>query len=131
VHLQPEDQSKSELTFENILKLSLNTYAGFEYNPFMRITQDQVKQVAKLANLPITSEEEEIYAEQLSNILEYVEQLNSVDTTNVEPTFNVTGQSNIMRQDEVSESLRQEDAVGNAANSKDGFFVTKGVFEEE
>lgn len=97
-----------------------------------------VKHVAKLANLPLTSEEEEKYSEQLSQILDYMEQLNQVDTSNVEPTFNVSGQNNVMREDETEPSLSQEEALQNAPNKEDGppvgeasMFVTKGVFGEE
>lgn len=102
----------------------------------MKLTKDQVKHVAKLANLPLTSEEEDSpegeagkYSEQLSRILEYVEQLNQADTNGVEPTFNVSGQNNIMREDETGECLSQDEALANAMQKKDGMFVTKGVFE--
>ena len=97
----------------------------------MSLTTDQVKHAAKLANLPLSQDEEEKYAEQLSKILEYVEQLNKVDTSNVEPTFNVSGQTNVTRKDETMASLSQEDALSNASQKRDGFFVTKGVFNEE
>lgn len=89
-----------------------------------------VKHVARLANLPLSKEEEEKYSEQLSKILDYVDQLNQVDTLGVEPTFNVTGNSNVMRKDETVASLSQEEALSNASNKKDGLFVTKGVFDE-
>ncbi|OGE19650.1 asparaginyl/glutamyl-tRNA amidotransferase subunit C [Candidatus Daviesbacteria bacterium RIFCSPLOWO2_02_FULL_41_8] len=89
-----------------------------------------VKHVAKLANLPLTPEEEEKYSEQLSAILGYFEKLNEVDTKEVEPTFNVTGQSNVMREDETASCLTQEKALSNAPKKKDGMFETKGVFEE-
>lgn len=97
----------------------------------MSLTKDQVKKVAKLANLPLTAEEEEKYAEQLSAILEYVEQLNSADTSNVEPTFNVSGQENVMAEDKIVECLTQEEVLSNAPQKKEGFFVTKGVFNNE
>lgn len=97
----------------------------------MSLTKDQVKKVAKLANLPITSEEEEKYSEQLSNILEYIEQLNSLDTSDVEPTFNVSGQVNILAEDKAGDCLTQDEALSNASKKNDGFFVTKGVFQEE
>lgn len=96
----------------------------------MKLTKDQVKKVAKLANLPLTYEEEEKYSEQLSNILDYFEQLNKVDTSKVEPTFNVTGQSNVMREDIPAPSLSQEEALSNVSQKKNGMFVAKGVFEE-
>jgi len=97
----------------------------------MKLTLDQVKKVAKLANLPLTSQEEEKYSQQLSAILDYFEQLNQVDTSNVEPTFNVTGLSNVMRKDETVASLCQEEALSNASKKNDGMFVTKGIFEED
>ncbi|MBI2196582.1 Asp-tRNA(Asn)/Glu-tRNA(Gln) amidotransferase subunit GatC [Candidatus Daviesbacteria bacterium] len=97
----------------------------------MNLTLDQVKHVAKLANLPLTPEEEEKYSEQLSKVLDYIEQLNSVDITNVEPTFNVTGQVNVMREDTTAGCFTQEEALSNAPKKKDGMFETKGVFEDE
>lgn len=104
----------------------------------MKLTLDQVKKVAKLANLPLTPEEEEKYSEQLSAILGYFEKLNEVDTSQVEPTFNVTGQSNVMREDTTTACLSQEEALSNAPKKKDGppvgeagMFETKGVFEDE
>ncbi len=98
----------------------------------MKLTKDTVKHVAKLANLPLTSEEEEKYAEQLSKILEYIDQLNKVDTTGVEPTFNVSGQLNIVAKDEIGDcALSQEDVLSNAPKKENGFFVTKGVFDSE
>ncbi len=103
----------------------------------MKLTSEQVKKVSKLANLPLTPEEEEKYSEQLSKVLSYIEQLNKVDTSlgdeptsDVEPTFNVTGESNVMSEDETGECLTQEDALLNAPKVKNNMFETKGVFEE-
>ncbi len=96
----------------------------------MGLTLDQVKHVAKLANTPLTEEEEEKYLEQLAKILGYFEDLNSVNTDGIDPTFNVSGQSNIEAKDEVGDCvLPQEDVLSNAPKEQDGFFVTKGVFE--
>lgn len=58
-----------------------------------------VKHVAKLANLPLLPEEEEKFANQLSQILDYVSQLQAVDTSNVKPTSQVTGLVNRTRPD--------------------------------
>lgn len=91
----------------------------------MKLTKDQVKHVARLANLPLTAEEEELYSQQLSKILDYINQLNQVDTSNVEPTFNVCGQENIVRKDETKASLSQEETLSNVSKKQDGFFVTK------
>lgn len=96
-----------------------------------------VSHVAKLANLPLSHGEEEKYSKQLSKILDYIDQLNRADTSKVEATFNVSGQSNVMRSDEMGECLNQDEALVNAPQKKNavpagrqGFFVTKGVFEE-
>lgn len=123
----------------------------------MSLTIDQVKKVAKLANLPITPTEEETYASQLSAIIEYIDSLENVDTSNVEPTYNISSRVNeIMEmetlpssyhkndqgevegkrrkaiyQSEPKDSLTQEQALQNAPKSKNGSFVTKGVFESE
>lgn len=88
-------------------------------NTLYNMKIDVVK-IAKLANLPLTQEEEEKYSKQLSKILDYMGKLNKVDTSKTEPTFNVTGLSNVMREDE-TESCEV---------IKKGFYVTKGVFSE-
>lgn len=95
----------------------------------MKLSIGQVKKVAKLANLPLENEEK--YTEQLSAILDYIDQLNSVDTTNIEPTFNVTGQVNVWQEDKVEASLTQEQALSNAPQKANGSFLTKGVFSDE
>lgn len=103
----------------------------------MRLSRDQVKHVAKLANLPLSSDEEDKYSDQLSKILDYIDQLNKVSTlrlrsgqaSDVEPTYNISGLSNVMRKDEVTDSLSQDEAISNGSQTKNGFFVTKGVFE--
>lgn len=96
----------------------------------MKLTPDQVKKVAKLANLPIPEQEIEKYSSQLSEILDYIDKLNKVDTFGIEPTFNVTGLENVMREDKAEEGLTQDAALQNASSRKNGMFVTKGVFEE-
>lgn len=97
----------------------------------MKLSTDKVKHVAKLANLPLSEKELNTYSEQLSKILDYIDQLENIDTKKVEPTFNVTGKQNVTRDDSVSKSLTQEEALVNAPSKKSGHFVTKGVFNEQ
>ena len=92
---------------------------------------DQVKKVAKLANLSLTPGEEEKFSGQLSKILGYIEELETVDTSSVEPTFNVIDKTNVLREDSAEVGLTQEEALANASVKKDGFFVSKGVFKDE
>lgn len=97
----------------------------------MKISTDQVREVAKLSNLDIPDSDLETYASQLSEILDYVNQLNAVDTSGVEPTFNVSPVSNVWQDDQVEPSLTQGQSLANAPVKKDGFFITEGVFGDE
>ena len=86
-----------------------------------------IRKLAKLANLTITPEEEEKYSQELSSTLDYVNKLNEVDTTGVEPTSQVTGLENVTREDEVRPSLTQEEALSNAKSTKNGYFKVKRI----
>lgn len=87
-----------------------------------------VKKVAKLANLPLSADEEEKYSQQLAKILDYIDQLNKIDTSKVEPTFNVSEQKNIMGKDEIRECQPQNDTILNASQKNKGFFSVKKIF---
>ena len=100
------------------------------YNPRMQLTKDEVKKVAKLANLPLTEKEEEKFAEQLSETLSYVESLNEVDTGNVDQTSQVTGLVNVTREDEVVPSFTQEQVLSNVKSSYQGFIKVEAILEE-
>ena len=90
-----------------------------------------ILKVAKLANLPISDQEEELFQNQLAKILDYIDKIETVDTKGIEPTFNVSSNTNITREDKPSTSLTQKQSLQNASQSKNGFLVTKGVFESE
>ena len=90
-----------------------------------------MEHIAKLARLRVTAEEKEKYAGQLSGILEYVEKLSAVDTANVEPTSQVTGLTNVSREDEVIESGISEELVACAPQHQDGYVVIPKIFENK
>lgn len=95
-----------------------------------KLSTEEVKHIAKLSRLALSEEEVSKYQDQLSSVLSYVEQLGEINTENVEPTANVTGLSNIERQDTIEPSgITQDDLAKNAPEFKDGFFVVPGVFE--
>jgi aspartyl/glutamyl-tRNA(Asn/Gln) amidotransferase C subunit len=78
-----------------------------------------IDNVENLANLPLSGEEEKTYSDQLSKILEYIDQIEKgVDIGKVEPTFNVTMNKNVMRKDKSSKSLTQHEAISNARSKK-------------
>ena len=66
----------------------------------MKLTPQKIEEIAKLARLELTEKEKSMYADQLSAVLNYVEQLNEVDTGNVPETCQVTGLINVVRADE-------------------------------
>ena len=88
-----------------------------------------VTKVAKLANLPLTEEEKEKFEKQLSETLEYVKQLEEIDTKKVEPTSQVTGLENVLREDEVTPSLLQREALQNAKETRKGFFKVPAILD--
>lgn len=90
------------------------------------ISREQVDAIAKLARLRLSSDERELYAEQLSSILAYVEKLGEVKTEGVEPTNQVTEQVNVLRRDGAkpeSDNVRQEILTLAPLRDGDGFKV--------
>lgn len=67
----------------------------------MKLTKDQVLHVAKLARIGLDEKQIQKFQKELSSILDYVEMLNEVDTKGIEPTSQVTGLTNVGREDEV------------------------------
>lgn len=87
--------------------------------------------IAKLANLPLTKDEEKKLGEQLQETLEYIENLNEIDTKSADPTSQVTGLENVARDDEVIPSLSQEEALQNTKSTHNGFFKVKGILDSD
>ncbi len=90
-----------------------------------------IRHIAKLANLQIEESEQEKFSTQLSSVLDYIGKLNELDTTTVEPTSQVTGLENVLREDETETSLTQEEALSQAKNTHNGLFIVKGLLENE
>lgn len=95
----------------------------------MKITSDQVAHVAKLARLAVTPDEVHLFAEQLSSILTYVEKLNQLDTSHIEPTSHVLPLSNVFREDKVRNSLPTEKVFETAPEREGPFFRVPKIIE--
>ncbi len=95
------------------------------------ITLDQTKHVAKLANLQISDAEVKRLSEQLSQTIEVISELDELDTTKVKPTSQVTGLTNVFREDQVDDfqRLTQKQALSNAKQTHQGYFVVPQVIE--
>jgi aspartyl-tRNA(Asn)/glutamyl-tRNA(Gln) amidotransferase subunit C len=93
-----------------------------------KLSRDDVLKLARLSRLKLTDEETEKFREELSEILEYVEILNKVDTSGLEPTSQVTGLKNVMRKDETRDyGYKPEDLLKNAPAIKDNQFKVRRV----
>lgn len=68
-----------------------------------KLTREDVLKLAQLARLELTEAEVEEYSRELSEILQYVEQLNDVDVSGLKPTNQVTGLTNVSREDEIKD----------------------------
>lgn len=95
----------------------------------MKLSHEEVKHIAILARLGISEEETEKFRGQLSDILENFAVLQEVDTTDIQPTSQVTGMRNVTSADEITPSLPQNKIMENAPRKEDGFFRIKAVLE--
>jgi len=83
----------------------------------MTVDDEEVRHVAELARVDLDDDEVERFTEQFGDILEYFEALD--DVPEVEPDADL---ANVMRPDEVTEGLTQEEALRNAPETEDGYF---------
>ena len=88
----------------------------------MGISINDVEHVALLARLAFSDKEKEEYAQQLSDILGYMDKLNTLDTEEVEPTAHVLPLKNVFREDRAEPGLKREAALQNAPEKEDGQF---------
>jgi aspartyl-tRNA(Asn)/glutamyl-tRNA(Gln) amidotransferase subunit C len=97
-----------------------------------KLTEKDVKYVAKLAQIKLSKEEVEKYKKQLSNVILYVEELNEVDTSGVKPTSQTTGLKNMVRKDviKIGECLNQEEALSGTETVDNGYFVVPVIFKK-
>lgn len=95
-----------------------------------KLTEDQVRQVAKLARLNCTEDEIAAFTRQLGEILNYVAQLEKLDTSGVEPLAHCLAIQNVFREDVVAASLSSDQALENAPRRRGGFFELPKVLTD-
>jgi aspartyl-tRNA(Asn)/glutamyl-tRNA(Gln) amidotransferase subunit C len=95
----------------------------------MKITREEVEHVALLARLKFSEEEKEKFTHQLNAILEYMEKLQELDTSRVEPTFHAVSRRNVFREDRVISSAPQDLSLSNAPDGDRGFFRVPKIIE--
>jgi len=95
------------------------------------IDRNDASHVAKLARLKLSPEELERFSAQLESILDYINQLNELDTSTVEPLSHALDLRNVFRDDAVTGSIPREQVLANAPEQRDGFFLVPPVLEWE
>lgn len=93
----------------------------------MRVTRELVLHIAELAHLKLKEEEIEKFQKELNQILEYVDKLNELDTSEVEPLSHPLPVVNVTREDKLQPSTAREEALKNAPDSTDEFFKVPKV----
>jgi aspartyl-tRNA(Asn)/glutamyl-tRNA(Gln) amidotransferase subunit C len=95
----------------------------------MKLTHEELRHVADLARLGLRDEELEALASELSSILEYIDQMEQLDTSAIPPTAQVGELVDVMRDDEVGPSLDVEDALRNAPARDGTYFLVRAMQE--
>jgi aspartyl-tRNA(Asn)/glutamyl-tRNA(Gln) amidotransferase subunit C len=95
----------------------------------MVVDENTVRRIARLARIKVTPEEAKGLESELSGILDWVKQLDEVDTTGVEPMTRVVDVALAMRKDEVTDGEKAADVIRNAPETTDSFYVVPKVVE--
>jgi len=97
------------------------------------VTPDDVKKIAKLANLKLQKDEVDLFAGQFTETVDMINRLNEINTSDVPATYQVTGLTNISRDDviDLTRILPQEVALREAKLTSHGFFVVPRVIDTD
>lgn len=95
----------------------------------MTIDKATVRKMGTLARIHVSPEDEDYYGPQIGNILKWIEQLQEVNTDNVEPLTSVSDIKLALRPDLVTDGDKVEDILANAPESVEGFFVVSKIVE--
>lgn len=95
----------------------------------MSIDTKTVEKIARLARIKVTDEEKTKFSQELSDIMQWIEQLQDVDTDGVEPLTSVVDMTLYQREDKITDGNVQEKVLANAPETTEGFFVVPKVVE--
>ena len=97
----------------------------------MEITSEMVDRLAHLARLKFSEEEKKELITDLERMIGFVEKLKEVDTSGVKPLLHITDAVNILRDDEVTQTITKQEALLNAPLTNGDFFITPKVIKKE
>jgi aspartyl-tRNA(Asn)/glutamyl-tRNA(Gln) amidotransferase subunit C len=95
----------------------------------MKITQEVIEHVANLARLNLSEQEKEKLTSEMANIVAYVDKLNELDTSDIQPTAHIIPVKNVFREDKTQEPYDREKILANAPSHEDGCFKVPKVVE--
>jgi len=95
------------------------------------INEEEVRYIADLASLKLSEKEVEMFSKQLSDIVDYVEKLDELDTEDIVPTAYTIPVKNVFREDKVKESLSLEKVLKNAPEKQADQFRVPKIIEED
>ncbi len=97
------------------------------------ISKDLVEHIAKLAKIPVSEGEKESLADGFNKTLTVIDELFKVDVSDIEPTHQVTGLENVLRDDMIDEKkmFSQEQALSNTKNKHNGYFVVDQILPND
>jgi aspartyl-tRNA(Asn)/glutamyl-tRNA(Gln) amidotransferase subunit C len=97
----------------------------------MEVTSEMIDRIAHLARLKFSEEEKTALRTDLERMIEFVEKLKEVNTTGVEPLLHITDAVNVLREDEVRQTISKEDALLNAPVTDGNFFKVPKVIKKD
>lgn len=93
------------------------------------ISDETIEYVGILAKLELSDEEKEQAKKDMANMLDYIDTLNELDTSGVEPMSHVFPVNNVFREDVVTNGYDREEILANAPEAKEGAFVVPKTFD--
>ena len=97
----------------------------------MEVTSEMIDRIANLARLKFFEEEKIALTTDLERMIEFVEKLKEVDTTGVEPLLHITDAVNVLREDEVKQTISKKEALLNAPVTDGNFFKVPKVIKKD
>mgnify|MGYP001447249963 FL=1 len=96
-----------------------------------KISEQEVKKIAELSRLSLSSDELKKRTEDMNNIIHYMDTLNEIDTDNVEELYNVHDMNNTLRDDSFEESLDKKDVLKNSPSSNEDYIEVPLIVKKE
>ena len=96
------------------------------------LTTEDILHIAKLGNLTLNEKEIELFKKQLSSVIDYIDKLQEVNTDQVEPSSQITGLTDVLREDAIDgkRTLSQDEALANTKSKEGNLFKVKAVLTE-